>query len=430
MEFQIGNCMAPCIGNQSLSEYNSSIESIHSILKGNLSTVQSWLKESMDEASRNYLFEKAQEYKTKLSILEKFQSKTTIVSNKVTNIDVFTLFEKNNLVVVNYMKVVNGSIIQSYTLELKKSLDETKEELLGLAITEIRSRVRSNASKIVVQFEPDFLIDNVKYIVPKQGDLKKLLDLSYRNSIAFMQDVENRLEIKNPIERTARILETLQKDLRLEVLPVHIECFDNSNLQGTNPVSSCVVFKNAKPSKKDYRHFNVKTVVGANDFATMEEVVYRRYSRLKEEAKSLPQLVVIDGGKGQLSAAYNSLEKLGLSKTIKLLGIAKRLEEIFFYGDPIPIYLNKNSESLKIIQHLRNEAHRFGVKHHVSKRSTQAIKSELDSIIGIGEKTKKELFLKYKSIENILNADINELIKLIGKVKTEAIYKYLEGKNK
>lgn len=429
LEFQIGNCMAPCIGNHSEEEYDKNILAINHILKGNLLSAQQWLKDCMKNASQKYLFEEAQMYKTRLEILSKYQSKTTIVSNKITNIDVFTIFEKSNLVVVNYFKVVKGSIVQSYTLELKKNLDETMAELLSFAITEIRERIKSNATKIVVPFKPDFLIDDIKYVIPVKGDLKQLLELSYRNCVAYIQEIEKNNELKNPLDRTKNILETLKNDFRLDTLPIHIECFDNSNLQGTNPVSSCVVFRNAKPSKRDYRHFNVKTVVGANDYATMEEVVYRRYSRLIEENQSLPQLIVIDGGKGQLSAAQNSVARLGISEKVKLIGIAKRLEEIYFSGDPIPIYLNKNSTSLKTIQHIRNEAHRFGIKHHKQKRAISAIKSELDDIKGIGEKTKQQLFLTYKSIDKIIDAEPEDLKRLIGKAKTDVLMKYFKKNN-
>lgn len=427
LEFQLGNCLAPCIGNQEEADYKLNISAVHSILKGNLSSAQQWLKEGMKRASKNYLFEEAEIFRTKLEILSNYQSKTTIVSNKVTNIDVFTIFEKQSLAAINYLKVVKGSIVQSYTLELRKNLDESREELLGYAITEIRERVKSTTNKIVVQFKPDFLMAGVKYMVPVRGDLKKLLDLSLRNSIAYIQEIEKNNELKNPQERTNKLLEALKLDFRLNYLPVHIECFDNSNLQGTNAVSSCVVFRNTKPSKRDYRHFNVKTVVGANDYATMEEVVYRRYSRLLEEQKPLPQLVVIDGGKGQLSAANNSLTRLGINEKIRLIGIAKRLEEIFFVDDPIPLYLNKNSPSLKVIQHIRNEAHRFGVRHHTQKRAISSIRSELDEIKGIGEKTKELLFENFKSINGIVEADINDMKKLIGNAKTELVVNHFKN---
>lgn len=428
LEFQIGNCSAPCIGNQSVDEYNKNISEIQNILKGNLSSVQEWLSKSMKKASSEFKFEQAQLYKTKLEILKKYQSKSTIVSNQISNIDVFNILEKPSYAIVNYLKVVKGSIIQSYSIELKKNLDETQEELLGIAITEIRERVKSNEKNIMVPIKPDFLIEGVKYSVPQRGDKKKLLELSLRNCLAHSYEIEKRIEALNPIDKINRILTTIKDDLHLLDLPTHIECFDNSNLQGTNPVSSCVVFRNAKPSKREYRHFNVKTVVGSNDFATMEEVVLRRYQRLLEEKQSLPQLIIIDGGKGQLSSAAQSLTNLGIIDNVKLIGIAKRLEELYCYGDPVPLYLDKNSITLKTIQYLRNEAHRFGVRHHTTKRSIKNIKSEMDDIKGIGETTKQILFKFFKSYDKILNAEEQELVKLIGKARAEILLSYFNTK--
>ena len=428
LEFQIGNCSAPCIGNQTNEEYDKNISEIQNILKGNLSSVQYWLNDRMKKASREYKFEQAQLYKTRLEILEKFQSKSTIVSNKITNIDVFNILEKPNYAVVNFLKVVKGSIVQSYSIELKKNLDETRDELLGIAITEIRERVKSTERNIVVPFKPDFLIDGCTYSVPQRGEKTNLLELSLRNCQAHSLEIERRIDSQNPKDKTNRILATIREDLSMEQMPVHIECFDNSNLQGTNPVSSCVVFRNAKPSKKEYRHFNVKTVVGANDFATMEEVVFRRYKRLIEENQTLPQLIIIDGGKGQLSSAAESLKRLGIIDNVKLIGIAKRLEEIYCYGDPVPLYLDKNTITLKTIQHLRNEAHRFGVSHHKVVRSYQGLKSELDDIKGIGDTTKQLLFKKYKSVGKIASANQDELIKLIGKSKTDLLLLHFQNK--
>lgn len=428
LEYQIGNCLAPCIANQEKTDYDNNIKEVQNILKGNLSSAQLWLRGSMKKASREYNFEQAQLYKSKLEILKKYQSKSTIVSNKVTNTDVFNILDKPNYAVVNYLKVVRGSIIQTYTIELKKNLDETKEELLGIAITEIRGRVNSLEKNIVVSILPDFLINGLIYSVPKRGDKKKLLDLSLRNCMAHSFEIEKGLEAQNPMDKTNKILQAIKDDLSLSELPTHIECFDNSNLQGTNPVSSCVVFRNAKPSKREYRHFNVKTVIGANDFATMEEVVYRRYKRLLDEKQSLPQLIVIDGGKGQLSSAAESLKTLGLINEIKVIGIAKRLEEIYSVGDPVPLYLDKNSSTLKVIQNIRNEAHRFGIKHHTSKRSKSSIQSELDDIIGIGDKSKQLLFNTYKSFEGIYQARREDLVKLIGRAKTDLLLIYLKRK--
>jgi len=375
----------------------------------------------MIKAAKEYKFEQAQLFKTKLEILQKYQSKSTVVSNKISNIDVFNILEKPNYAVVNYLKVAKGAIIQSYSLELKKNLEESKEELLGVAITEIRERVKSIQKNIIVPIKPDFLIEGLAYSVPQRGEKKKLLELSLRNCIALSTEIEKRLEAQNPIEKTQKILLTIKDDLSLSELPTHIECFDNSNLQGTNPVSSCVVFKNAKPSKSEYRHFNVKTVIGANDFATMEEVVYRRYKRLIDEKQPLPQLIIIDGGKGQLASAAVSLKRLDIIEKVKLIGIAKRLEELFCYGDSVPLYLDKNTITLKVIQHLRNEAHRFGINHHKTRRSISGIKSELDSVVGIGDKTKQLLFKTFKSYDGIANAKEEELINLIGKAKANIL---------
>jgi excinuclease ABC subunit C len=428
IEFQIGNCLAPCIGNQAKEDYETNIRSIQNILKGNLSSAQNWLALNMKKASVEYKFEQAQLFKSKLEILKKYQSKSTVVSNKVTNVEVFNILDKHNYAVVNYLKIVRGSIIQSYSLELKKSLEETKEELFGIAITEIRTRVNSSERNLIVSLKPDFLIEGLKYCIPKQGEKKKLLDLSLRNCQAHAYEIDKRIETQNPIERTNRILLAIKDDLSMHELPVHMECFDNSNLQGTNPVSSCVVFRNLKPSKREYRHFNVKTVVGANDFATMEEVVYRRYKRLIDEKQTLPQLVVIDGGKGQLTSAAESITKLGLTDKIKLIGIAKRLEEIYCYGDSIPLYLDKNSSTLKIIQHIRNEAHRFGIKHHISQRGKLSIKSDLDNINGIGEKTKQKLLHNFETLGKIYEAKKEDLEKIIGISKTNKLLGYLKRK--
>jgi excinuclease ABC subunit C len=428
LEFQIGNCAAPCIGNQTKEEYDANISEIQNILKGNLSSVQSWLSNSMKKASREYKFEQAQLYKTRLEILKKYQSRSTIVSNKITNIDVFNILEKPGYAVVNFLKVVKGSIVQSYSIELKKNLDETRDELLGIAITEIRERVKSAEKNILIPLKPDFQIEGCNYSIPQRGEKMKLLDLSLRNCMAHSMEIEKRIESQAPIDKTNRILTSIRDDLSLENLPAHIECFDNSNLQGTNPVSSCVVFRNAKPSKREYRHFNVKTVVGANDFATMEEVVFRRYKRLIDENQSLPQLVIIDGGKGQLSSAAESLKGLGIINKIKLIGIAKRLEEIYCYGDPIPLFLDKNSPTLKTIQHLRNEAHRFGINHHSDVRSNMSLKSELDDIKGIGEKSKQLLFKHFKSFDGIVGAKRDELINLIGESKTELLFLHFQKK--
>ncbi|MBN1989034.1 MAG: excinuclease ABC subunit C [Bacteroidales bacterium] len=430
LEYQIGNCLAPCEGLQLQAEYDDNIKGVIAILKGNLSVVSDFLKDKMEDASNQFKFEVAQFYKEKLDILNRYQSKTLIVNASIKNVDVFSIKEIGKLCFVNYLKIINGSLLQSYTIEVKKGLDEPEDEVLGTAIVEIRNRVQSNAHEILVSHMPDFTIEGVKYSVPERGDRKKLLDLSLRNCYSFAQEKLLKEEKKNPAERTNRILTRIQKDFATAELPVHIECFDNSNLQGTNPVSSCVVFKNGVPSKRDYRHFIVKTVEGANDFATMQEVVYRRYSRLVDQGESLPQLIVIDGGKGQLSAAYLSLVELGIQHKVQIVGIAKRLEEIFFPGDTVPLYLDKNSESLKVIQHIRNEAHRFGITHHRKRRSKSSLVSELTSIAGVGDKTLEVVFKHFKSMSRIKSATVDELTPLVGKSRAERIFNHFRASAK
>ena len=391
LEYHIGNCLGPCVGKLEHDQYMKSIDQIKEILKGNISGVIKYLKDLMRQYSAEMKFEDAALIKEKIDLLEKFQSRSTVVSNTITDVDVFTIDQDENFAYVNYLKIMSGAIMQTYTMEIKKVLDESPGELLEFAIVDIRQKIFSNAKEILVPFKLDFALDGVKMQIPKQGDKKKLLELSERNVKYFRLEKMKHVVVSKTEQNANRILETMKKDLQLKVQPTHIECFDNSNLQGTNPVSSCVVFRDARPFKKDYRHFNVKTVEGPDDFASMEEVVYRRYKRLLDEEKSLPQLIVIDGGKGQLGAALNSLEKLGLRGKISIIGIAKRLEEIYFPGDSVPLYLDKNSETLKIIQQLRDEAHRFGITFHRDKRSGEFIKSELENISGIGEKTIKAL---------------------------------------
>ncbi len=421
LEFQIGNCKAPCIGNQEEREYNDNIASISEILRGDLSTVISTLQNKMKSSAEKYQYEEAQLYKVKLDILSKFQSKSAIVSQNYSDIDVFSFVDRKESAYVNYLKIINGAIMQSHSIELKRNLEETPEELLGYAIADIRIRFASRAKEIVVPFDPDFKLDNAKYLIPKKSDKLKLLQLSERNCKEFALTRQMATENQKAASSVQRILSTLKVDFRLSNLPIHIECFDNSNLQGTNPVAACVVFKNAKPAKREYRHFNIKTVEGANDFASMYEVVYRRYKRLLEEEQPLPQLVVIDGGKGQLSSANQAIKNLDLTDKIKVIGIAKRLEEIFFANDPVPIYLDKNSESLKVIQNARNEAHRFGISFHRLKRSKTALKSELSDIKGIGEKTIQLLLKKYGSIEQIKMQSLELLSSDIGMKRAKLI---------
>ncbi len=424
LEYHIGNCLAPCIGRFEHDQYLKNISQIKEILKGNITGVIKYLKDLMLQFSIDMKFEEAALVKEKLDLLEKFQSRSTVVNNTISDVDVFTIDVDEAFAYVNYLKIIRGAIMQTYTMEIKKVLDESADELLEFAIVEIRQKIFSNAREILVPLKLDIELEGIKFQIPKQGDKKKLLDLSERNAKYYRLEKQKHQVVSKTEKNTTRILDTMQKDLQLKSLPIHIECFDNSNLQGTNPVSSCVVFRNAKPAKKDYRHFNVKTVVGPDDFASMEEVVFRRYRRLVEEGNSLPQLIVIDGGKGQLGAALNALEKLDLRGKIAMIGIAKKLEEIYFPGDSVPLYLDKNSESLKIIQQLRDEAHRFGITFHRNKRSGDFIKSELENIPGIGEKTRTALLKRFKSVENLKNQDLSVVAAEIGNSKARLIFDF------
>lgn len=424
LEFHIGNCKAPCVGFYDEESYRKNIDQIKEILKGNLSSVLGFLKQTMISYASDYKYELAEEIKQKIQLLERFQAKSTVVNSSINNVDVFSIKVDNETAYVNFIKVINGAILQAHTIELEKRLDETPAELLAYGITELRQRLFSNAREILVPFLPEMKLDGVKFLIPKIGDKLKLLELSQRNVSYYHLEKRKQESLKQPKTHTERLLETIQRDLQLDEPPVHIECFDNSNIQGTNPVAACVVFKNARPSKRDYRHFNIKTVEGPNDFASMIEIVYRRYKRLIDENQSLPQLIVIDGGKGQLSAAVTSLTQLGIQDKVTIIGIAKRLEEIFFPDDPIPIYLDKNSETLKVIQHLRNEAHRFGITFHRQKRSKGMIHSELNDIQGIGPKAIELLFQQFKSIETIRQASIEELATVIGQAKAQLVHSY------
>ena len=421
LEYHLGNCKGPCEGYQSEEEYNRQIQEIREIIKGNFKSSLHYFKSRMRLLAQEMKFEEAQLIKDKIEVLENYQVKTTIVNPKINNVDVFTIISDEAFAYVNFLQLSHGSIIRSHTLEIKKKLDETDEDLLQLAIIEIRQRFNSHSKEIYVPFEVT-LESHLKVVVPKLGDKKKILELSERNAKFFRQDRFKQIKIIDPDRHTNRIMGQMKKDLRLSMEPRHIECFDNSNIQGSNPVAACVVFRDGKPSKKEYRHYNIKTVEGPDDFASMEEVVFRRYKRLLEEEQSLPQLIVIDGGKGQLSSALKSLDALGLRRKIAIIGIAKRLEEIYFPEDPIPLYLDKKSESLKIIQQLRNEAHRFGITFHRNKRSKTAINSELESIEGIGNKTVEELLKNYKSVKRIKEASLENLAQTIGMSKAKKIY--------
>lgn len=423
LEYHIGNCKGACEGHELESDYQIKIDQIKDILKGNIKTVKSYLKDLMVEFSSNMEFEKAQEMKEKFDQLENYQSRSTVVSPTITNIDVFTLFSSEHGKFINFFKVVNGSIIQGHTVEVKNKLDETDEDVLIHSIIDFRERFSSITKEILCNHKLNIPLEGVKVHVPVKGDKKKLLDLSIRNAKYFALEKKS-LKIKTNDNKDNRVLKEMQEKLHLSELPVHIECFDNSNIQGTNPVSACVVFKNGKPSKKDYRHFNIKTVEGPNDFASMEEALERRYGRLLREDQPLPQLIIIDGGKGQLSSSVKALDKLGLMGKVAVIGIAKKLEEIFFPGDQYPIYLDKRSECLKVIQHLRNEAHRFGITHHRNRRSKGMTVSELDNINGIGEQSKNTLLRRFKSVKGISGASLSDLESSLGKSKAKIIFDY------
>jgi excinuclease ABC subunit C len=424
LEYHIGNCKAPCIGNQSSADYDETIRQIRDILKGNILTVTSHLKVKMAEFSRELRFEEAQLLKEKIEILNRFRSHSAVVSNTIKNVDVFAFTQDNERCFVNYLKVVEGAVVQAFTFELRSKVDEEKESLLGSAITEIRERYSSDSPEIIVPFHPDIQLDKIKYTIPRIGEKLKLLELAERNAIYYKLEQKKKLLEHKPVSRTGKNLEKVKNDLHMPVIPVHIECFDNSNIMGKNPVAACVVFRNGQPSKRDYRHFNIKTVTGPDDFSSMEEVIYRRYKRMLEENNTVPQLIIIDGGKGQLSSAMKSIEKLGLRENVTMIGIAKKLEEIYFPGDSVPIYLDKNSYSLKLIQQMRNEAHRFGINFHRDKRSSGMTKSELDDIKGIGPKTKEILLKTFESPEKIKKTSPGELEKLVGRSKADILRKF------
>lgn len=429
LEYHIGNCLGPCEGKQTVNEYDSQIKEIRELLKGNIASVIRDLKDRMKEHAAKFEFEQAQYLKEKIDLLDNYQSKSKVVSSTISNVDVFSMVTDDKFAYVNYLRIIEGAIIFGQTFELKKNLDESEEDLLRFAITELRLRQGAESKEIIVPFSiEDYEDPKLEFTVPQRGDKAQLLELSARNAKYFMLDKHKQDSIKNPERTTERILEQMRTDLRLSVLPKHIECFDNSNIQGTHPVSACVVFKNAKPSKRDYRHFNVKTVEGPNDFDTMKEVIHRRYKRLMDEGEELPQLIVIDGGKGQLSAALESLEALGLRGRIAMIGIAKRLEEIYYPGDSIPMYLDKRSETLKIIQHMRDEAHRFGITHHRARRSKSAVGTELTNVEGIGEKTAELLLKKFKSVKRLKEAPQEEIVKLIGEAKAKVLGEYFGKK--
>lgn len=427
LEYHIKNCKGACEGYESEEEYMAKIDAVKAILKGNFKTSLAHLQKRMEIHASRLEFEMAQQLKLKIEALQNYQSKSTIVSPKISNVDVFSIVSDESYAYVNFLQLSLGSIVRSHTMEVKKKMDEKDEDILPLIITEIRQRFVSNSTEILVPFSID-IGENLKVVIPKLGDKKKVLDLSLRNAKYFRIDKLKQAKIVDPDRHTNRLMATMKSDLRLSHEPRHIECFDNSNIQGSHPVAACVVFKDGKPSKKDYRHFNIKTVDGPDDFASMEEVVFRRYKRLLAEGKSLPQLIVIDGGKGQLSSALKSIDVLGLRGKIAIVGIAKRLEELYYPGDSVPLYLNKKSETLKVIQYLRNEAHRFGIEHHRNKRSKSATESDLNNIEGVGEQTLVKLIKEFKSVTRIKKLSLDELANVVGKSKANKIWSYYHSK--
>lgn len=426
LQYHIKRCEGPCEGLQTLEDYNRNIDEVLEILKGNVSIISDKIYDEMQHCADEHRYEEAHELKEKYLLIENFRQRSQVVSNFGYNIDVFYCSDDEQSAYINYLHVVNGSIVQAYTFEYRKRLDETKEELLAMGIVEMRQRYKSESREIIVPFLPDIQLTNVEFTIPQRGDKRKLLSLSEQNVKQYRVDKLKRAEILNPEQRSTRLLKTVQKDLQLKEMPIHIECFDNSNIQGSDPVAACVVFKKGKPSKKDYRHFMIKSVVGPNDYASMQEVIQRRYSRAVNEGQNLPQLIVVDGGKGQLHAATDILKEMNLYDKIAIIGIAERLEEIYFPGDSVPLFLDKNSETLKLIQYLRDEAHRFGLAFHRNKRSKGQVASQLDNIKGIGPTSKKKLLAHFKSIKRIKDAEENEIKEILGNSKGELVYKWFK----
>ncbi len=424
LEYHIGNCKGPCEGLQTENDYLQMIKEIREVIKGNIHMVIKQLNKLMMDYAAEMAFEKAQAIKEKIELLEKYRSKSTIVNPKIDDVDVFSIIDEADVAYVNYLKVVQGAIVQSHSIEMRKKLDETAGELLMLAITDLRQRLTSNSNELILPFDPGFTLKDVNYTIPQRGDKHQLLKLSERNAMQFKMDTEKKRTLVDPERHQKRILEQVKQDLHLPVTPEIIECFDNSNFQGDYPVAAMVQFKNAKPNKSEYRHYNIKTVSGPDDYASMTEIIHRRYNRLMKEEKPLPQLIVIDGGKGQLNAAVKSIEALGLRGRMGIIGIAKRLEEIYFPGDSLPLYIDKRSETLKLIQHLRDEAHRFGITHHRKKFEKGIIKSVLTDIEGVGYHTAQKLLWKFKSVKRVSEASEEALAETVGKAKAKIVYKH------
>ena len=424
LEYHIGNCRGGCVGLESAETYNQYIRDVEHIVKGNLKEVIGSLKKLMHTSATELKFEEAQLIKSKIETIEKYRAKSTVVSPSIHKVDVITIRQDQKSAFVNYLVICNGAIIHGYTAEVNKKMDENEADIIGYVLPELRDRFKSDSELVLLEKSIDLNLSGIRFFVPQRGDKKALIDLSVRNTKFYQLEKIKQEKIKHPKKHSERILEQIKVDFKLENTPSHIECFDNSNLQGSNPVAACVVFKNGKPSKKDYRHFTIKTVEGSDDFASMQEVVKRRYKRLLDEESPLPQLIVVDGGKGQLSSAVSALKELKLVGKIAIIGIAKRLEEIFFPGDPIPLYLDKRSESLRVIQHLRNEAHRFGIEHHRNKRSKASLSSELTQIKGIGPKTQEQLMHKFKTVSKIRNASLKELTEVVGSSRAKTLENY------
>ena len=424
LEYHLGNCLGPCEGLQDEASYQRQVDDIREIIKGNFRSSLQYFKKRMKQLADEMQFEQAQRMKEKIEVLENYQAKSTVVHPKISDVDVFSIVSDATHAYVNYMQISHGLVVRSHTMEIKKKLEEPDEDLLSLAIVDLRDRFESTSKEVFLPF-PIPLSGDIRVTVPKQGDKRKIVALSERNARFYRQERFKQIKITDPDRHVRRLMDQMKRDLRLPEEPRHIECFDNSNIQGSNPVAACVVFRDGKPVKKEYRHYNIRTVTGPDDFASMTEVVFRRYRRLVEEGESLPQLIVIDGGKGQLSAALKSLEKLGLRGKISIIGIAKRLEEIYFPEDPIPLYLDKKSETLRVIQQLRNEAHRFGITFHRNKRSKAAISSVLENIEGIGQKTAQELLRKFKSVKRIRESSLEDLTAVVGPSKARKVYESL-----
>ncbi len=431
LEYHINKCQGCCVGEISINDYQEYINRIRQILRGETGELMDYLRSEMQRLAGELRFEEAQEQKNLYKLVERYRAKSVIVSSTINNVDVFGIDDDDREVYINYMHVRRGAVVRSLTLRYRRRLDESQAEMLRYAMLEIKERFGLTYREVVVPLLPDVEDDSVNYTIPQRGDKAKLLEVSTRNARQNKIDALKHIEKTNPEQRTERILERMKTDFRLSELPRHVECFDNSNIQGTNPVASCVVFRDAKPSKRDYRHFNIKTVEGPNDFASMKEVLTRRYTRMMNEGESLPQLIVVDGGKGQLSSAVEALEEIGLRGTIAVVGIAKRLEEIYFPGDSVPLYIDKNSESLRVVQQLRDEAHRFGITHHRNRRSKSQVVSELDGIKGIGPKTAQALIKAFKSVKRLREAPVDEVISVVGAAKARILFEYFEStKNK